>query len=265
MGPAQLNPAEAGRLAEEIASGGSAIEAILRRAAQSLSVVSQELGVAIGPRLDHAILQRLELVRVSQERLLLILTLEGGAVSTIFVEVSGQVAESALAEVALVLNNRLAGLSLREVRSSLGPRLRDSSQQPDARELLNVFVQEGDTLFDLPLSAREDEVVLGQASLLAGQPEFTSGESLRRLLALTETREDLAGILRRRSLAPGITITIGTENTDPRLDQFTVVTTEYRSGALAGVIGVIGPTRMPYDKVVALVRHTSLLVSDILH
>ena len=88
---------------------------------------------------------------------------------------------------------------------------------------------------------------------------------MRRLLALTDTREHLAEFLRRRSEAPGITITIGTENSDPRFDQFTVVTAEYHSGSLAGVIGVIGPTRMPYEKVIALVRHTSLLVSDFLH
>ncbi len=264
MGPAQLSAGEAERLAEHIASGGSAIEAILRRAAQSLSVVAQELGVAIGPRLDHAVLQRLELVRVSQERLLLVLTLEGGSVRTIFVEVAGQIADSALAEVSLVLNERLSGLTLRQIRSSLGSRLRDAAP-PDARELLNVFVQEGESLFDVPLALRDDEVLFGQASVLAEQPEFATGESMRKLLALTETREHLAEFLRRRNVAPGITITIGSENSDPRLDQFTVVTTEYRTGALSGVIGVIGPTRMPYDKVIALVRHTSLLVSDILH
>jgi heat-inducible transcriptional repressor len=88
---------------------------------------------------------------------------------------------------------------------------------------------------------------------------------MRRLLALTEKRAQLAQILRERSASPGISITIGNEHGDPRLDNFTIVTAEYRVGALNGVIGVIGPTRMPYDKVIALVRHTSLLVSDILH
>jgi heat-inducible transcriptional repressor len=227
MSPARLSSAEAERLAEEISSGGSAIEVILRRAAQSLSVVAQELGVAIGPRLDNAVLQRLELVRVSNERLLLVLTLEGGAVRTIFVEVPGQIAESAIAEVTMVLNERLAGLPLRQIRSSLGPRLRDTGAPPEARELLNVFVQEGETLFDLPLSA-EDAVLLGQTSVLAEQPEFTSGENLRRLLQLTDTREHLAAFLRHRGVAPGVTITIGTENADPRLEPFTVVTTAHR-------------------------------------
>jgi heat-inducible transcriptional repressor len=178
--------------------------------------------------------------------------------------VPGQIAESALAEVSFVLNERLSGLSLREIRSSLSVRLRDTGLQPGSRELLNVFVQEGEVLFDLPIAPANDDVVLGQASVLAEQPEFSSGESMRRLLALTDTREHLAEVLRRRSTAPGISITIGAEHGDPRLDRLTVVTTAYQTGALSGVIGVIGPTRMPYEKVVALVRHTSMLVSDLL-
>lgn len=258
--------ADVERLSEHLAAEGtSAIENILRRAAQSLSIVTQELGVALGPRLDNARLQRLELVRLSTERLLLVLTLEGGAVRTIFVEVSGQIAESALAEVMVVLNERLAGLTLREIRASLGDRVRDSAITPSGSDLLNVFVQEGDTLFDLPVVAEEQDVVFGQASVLADQPEFTTGDGMRRLLELTERKRHLAEVLRQRASAPGISITIGNEHGDPRLEPFTIVTAEYTVGALSGVIGVIGPTRMPYDKVIALVRHTSVLVSDILH
>jgi heat-inducible transcriptional repressor len=227
--------------------------------------VTQELGVAMGPRLDHAVLERLELVRVAQERLLLVLTLAGGAVRTIFVDVPGQMAESAVAEVTRVLNERLSGITLRDIRASLGERLRDSGAHPSASELLNVFVQERDRVFELPLGLEDDRIVLGHTSTLAEQPEFASGENMRRLLALTDTSEHLATLLRQRSESPGISITIGNEHGDPRLDSFTLVTSEYRVGALSGVIGVIGPTRMPYDKVVALVRHTSLLMTDILH
>lgn len=256
---------ETDRINEDLAGeGSSAIETILRRAAQSLSVVTQELGLALGPRIEDNVLQRLELIRVSDARLLLVLTLERGAVRTIFVEVPGQIAETALAEVTLVLNERLSGLSLREIRASLGVRLRDTSSTQGVHELLNVFVQERDALFDLPVGDSEDRVVLGQTSLLAEQPEFATGTGMRRLLELTETRAHLAQLLRERMTSPGISITIGNEHSDPRLEQFTIVTAEYRAGALSGVIGVIGPTRMPYEKVIALVGHTSVLVSDIL-
>jgi heat-inducible transcriptional repressor len=259
----QVIPPEGGRLAEQIQSGAPAIDAILRRAAQSLGVVTQELGVALGPRLDDAVLRRLELVRIAAERVLLVLTLDGGSVRTIFVEAKGELADRAVAEVARVLNERLAGLTLRDIRSTLGARLRDMTPTAGATELLNVFVEEGEQLFDPSLGGPED-VVLSHASLLAEQPEFASGQSLRRLIALTETRQHLGDLLRRRSGTPGISITIGNEHGDPSLESFTIVTSEYHAGALSGVIGVLGPTRMPYDKVISLVSHTSRLVTALL-
>ncbi len=255
---------ESERLAEELAIRGSAIETILRRAAQTLGVITQELGIALGPRLDRAILQRIELVRLSSERILLVLSLGGGAVRTIFVDVKGEIADSAVVEVGAVLNERLAGLTLAEVRTTLAERLRGSSPTAHATELLNIFVQEGEQLFDVALPIDADHVVLGQASHLADQPEFASRENMRRLMALTDTRHHLAEVLRRRSEGAGLSITIGNEHGDPTLEGFTVVTAEYRAGALTGVIGVIGPTRMPYDKVISLVNHTSRLVTELL-
>jgi heat-inducible transcriptional repressor len=261
--------AERERLRDDITRSSSTIETILRRAAQSLGVLTQELGDALGPRHDASILRRLELVRVGGERLLLVLTLDGGVVRTVFVEVRGILADSALVEVTRVLNERLAGHSLRELRASVAERLRDSSMTSDAAELLNIFVQEGEQLLDaaLPVAEASGSVIVGQASVLAAQPEFGAAESMRRLLTLTEEPSRLADALRRKHRGderPGVSITIGAEHGDPQLDQFTVVTAEYHSGALAGVIGVIGPTRMPYDKVISLVQHTSRLLSDLL-
>ena len=263
---APINLAETDRLAEEISARGasSPIEAILRRAAQTLGVLTQELGVALGPRLDMSVLRRLELVRVSSDRLLMVLTLEGGVMRTVFVEVPGEIPDSALTAVAMVLNDRLAGLTLADIRRSLAARLRDAGTEPSASELLNIFLQEGEQLFDAALPMVDSDVVLGAASVLAEQPEFSGVDRMRRLLALTERPQALGEAIRRRGQAPGISITIGAEHDDPNFEDFTVVTAEYHVGSLAGVIGVIGPTRMPYDKVISLVSHTSQLLSDLL-
>jgi heat-inducible transcriptional repressor len=252
------------RLQDEIAASGTAIENILRRAAQSLGVLTQELGVAIGPRLDDTILERLDLVRISGGRLLMVLALRGGMMRTVFVEVPGEIADTALAELAVVLNERLSGCSLRELRTSLSSRLRDSTPSQKASELINIFVQEGEAMIDSALPASSETVLLGQASVLAEQPEFSGPDSMRRLITLTETPARLAEAIRRRSGGQGINITIGNEHDDPQLEQFTVVTAEYQVGSLSGVIGVIGPTRMPYEKVISLVSHTSLLLTDLL-
>ena len=252
------------QLTAEIFAAGNAIEGILRRAAQSLGVITQELGIALGPRLDNSILERLDLVRLSSERILVALTLAGGSVRTIFIEAKGEVADAALAEVTRLLNERLAGSRLREIRTSLAERLRDTDPTLGAAELLNVFVEEGEQLIDAAMQGEANDVLLGHASVLAEQPEFASVNNMRRLVALTETREDLADLLRKRSDVGGITISIGSEHDDPRLDSFTVVTAQYRAGGLSGVIGVIGPTRMPYEKVISLVTHTSKLITEMM-
>jgi heat-inducible transcriptional repressor len=259
-----MEPGARDLLMGQLSAGGTAIEAILRRAAQVLGVLTQELGVAIGPQLALARLERLELVRLSAERLLMVLRLTGGAAQSIFVEVPGEIAEASLAEVSRILNERLAGLTLREIRTTLADRLRDTAAPRDAKELLNIFIQEGEQIFDMTKPLDEGPVLLGQTSVLVEQPEFASGTSLRRLLALTDKPDALGGIMRRHHAHSGLSITIGHEHAEPDLSDFTLVTAEFHVGGLAGVIGVIGPTRMPYEKVITLVTHTSRLIAELI-
>jgi heat-inducible transcriptional repressor len=251
------------RLREDLIADGSAVSAVVRRAAQVLSVLTQELGVAVAPSLDAAILERLELIAVSSDRLLLVLSLRSGVVRTIFVEVTGTLHPEAVATLNVVLNERLGGLALRDIRATLPERVRDSATTPAEGELLDIFLATGDQLFEVP-TAEADEVVLGRTSVLAEQPEFSSGARMRELIELTEQRDVLRKALEGRANAVGLTVTIGGENESQQLSKLTLVTAPYRSGPLSGVIGVLGPTRMPYDKVASLVEHTSKLVGDLL-
>jgi len=239
----------------------SAVEELLRRAAQVLGVLTQELGVAVAPALDEMVLERLELVPVSSERLLLVFNLRSGVVRTIFVEVPGRVGVEAVLDVSRILNERLAGHTLLQIRSTLTERLRDVSGPQDGRELLNIFIAEAEEIFDL--TDDQGAVVLGSAQMLADQPEFASNARMRELLRLTEGRDLLKRALASRR-ENGVSITIGAENPDARLTDFTLVTASYEAGALRGVIGVMGPTRMPYHKIIGLVEHTSRLVEDLL-
>ena len=163
---------------------------------------------------------------------------------------------------ARILNERLAGHTLSEIRGTLVERLRDAGHAPDQRELLNIFLEEGDEIFSLS-GVPGGAVVLGNASGLAEQPEFGTAPRMRELLTLTDRRDVLRDALETRR-AHGLSITIGGEHDDPRLAGFTLVTSSYRAGDLAGVIGVLGPTRMPYDKIIGLVQHTSRLVEGLL-
>lgn len=266
LGQPRATPEEEHSLRVEIEAVGdrSAVEQIIRHAAQVLGLLTQELGIAVAPRLDGAVLDRLELISLGVDKILLVLALRAGGVRTIFVDVPATLPPSTLGAVSQVLNERLCGLTLREIRSTLRHRLRDSVPAGDERasELLNVFLQSGDEWFSEPPAAAS--VHLGSASVLADQPEFNSGERLRGLIELTEQRELLGSELGDRIGRSGLQITIGGEHANPALAGFTVVTSEYRVRNLRGVIGVIGPTRMPYDRVIALVDSTSNLVSEFL-
>lgn len=264
--PSLLSEREKEHLAAELdAIEASAVERLVRRATRALGVLSQELGLAAAPRLDSAVLDRLDLVRVSASKVLLVAQIRSGVIRTVYVDLESEVPDETLVTITLILNERLAGLSLREIRESVGERVRDAApdDDPAAEEILNIFVQSGSELFDWPES-QGIAIHLGDASVLATQPEFTSRERLQSLIQLTERRDVLASVLGDRSHGERIRITIGGENEREELQEFTLVTAEYHLGGLKGVIGVIGPTRMPYDKVIAIVDYTSSLVNRIL-
>lgn len=260
MAYSNVTALEQDRLMRELGADATGIEGLLQKAAQVLAILTQELGVAVAPSFDNAVLEQLQLMNVSSDRILMVLLLKGGAARTIFVEVDSAFPREALDKLAGVLNERLAGLTLRDVRRTLKERLRDASLGPDG-ELLNVFVEEAENIFQLP-EMEDSPVLLSSAQMLAEQPEFNSNTRMRTLLEITEQRDLLRKALRERN-EPGITVTIGGENLDPKLSAFTIVTSTYQSGSLSGVIGVMGPTRMPYRKVVSLVEHTSRLMSHL--
>lgn len=261
MGRRRVPPSEQAKIEKELASSEiSAIEELIGRAARTLGLLTGELGLAVGPALASAVLRRLELVSVASEKALLVLTLESGLIRTVFVDVPTALPRTTLASMAAALNERLAGSTLLEIRDGLRERLRDLAlDSPEAEGFVNIFVQSGPEIFEWAL--RDREVHLGSTAVLAEQPEFTSGERLRELIELTERRELLASVLGERDGRKGTQITIGTEHRAPELEDLTIVTAGYSVGNLRGVVGVIGPTRMPYEKVVAVVDCTSVLVS----
>ncbi len=246
-------------------AGAPTVERLIRRAARALGLMSQELGIGLAPRIQDAVLEKLDLLKASSNKIILVATIRSGLVRTLYVDFDGEIPEDTLAALTLLLNERLAGLTLREVRETLPDRLRDSraDDSPASQELLNIFLESGSDLFTWP-ELEGGQILLGQTSILAAQPEFTSGERLKQLLELTERRDVLGPALSARDHKGGLHITIGGENDQEELSDFTLVTSEYSIGGMKGVIGVIGPTRMPYEKIIAIVSSTSSLVNSIL-
>lgn len=236
------------------------VEDLMGKAARVLSLLTGELGLAVGPTLATATLERLELVPLSSEKVLLVFTIESGVVRTVYVDVATRVPRATLQAVSQALNERLAGSAISEIQATLRERLGDLSfDNRGAQELMNIFVHSGPDIFEW--ARREREIHLGSAAALTEQPEFTTSQRLRELLLLTERRELLASVLGDRGGSDGPHVTIGAEHGQPELEDLTIVTANYAVGSLQGTVGVIGPTRMPYDKVVSIVDWTSDLLT----
>lgn len=264
MEPLALSELERESLEREVGLvGSSAIERLVMQATRALSLISNELGVAVAPRLEDAVLEKLELIQVSASKVLLIATIRGGLVRTIYVDLAIEVPQETLVQITMALNERLAGSTLQDIRRTLPDRLKDVARGEPGEELINIFVQSGADLFDMR-SLDATQLHLGNTSVLAAQPEFETGERLKGLIELTEQRDLLAEAVGGRDHGGRLRITIGGENDSSVLTDFTLVTAEYRVGDLKGVIGVIGPTRMPYEKVVTIVDYTSTLVTRVL-
>ena len=174
-----INDIERGRLFEELSGTGTAIEAILRRAAQVLGILTQELGVALGPRLEEATLHNLELIRMSAERLLMVMRSTAAQRRACSSKCRARSPRRCWPRCRACSTSVSSGLTLGEIRRDLATRLRDSGAAQDVSELLNIFLQEGDQIFDALRPLSTSPVLLGQASLLAEQPEFSSGGNLQ--------------------------------------------------------------------------------------
>jgi heat-inducible transcriptional repressor len=262
MQPVRISTADQRKLRKQLADEANGpIERVIRRAAQVIGLLTGELGVAIAPRLEDVILEKLELVLISTEKVLLVVTLQRGNVRAVYVDLPLSVPQETLHTIALILNERLGGQTLANLRQTLPERLRDLSVSDAPEELLNIFIQAAEHA--IGNSDAGDAVHLGRTSVLANQPEFASEESLKRLIELTEQRQLLGDVLNAREHENAPIITIGSENAEPRLNNFTLVTSEYRLGNVSGVLGVLGPTRMPYEKVAAIVEHASRLMSEL--
>lgn len=258
-----LSPSQEAEIHRELvgdAARGSELEVLVRRAARVLGLLTGELGLSIGPLLAAAVLRRLDLVPIDSGKALLVLNLESGVVRTVYVDIPTALSAGSLRAVATVLNERLAGSTLREIHRTLSERLRDVQvADGSATEFISIFVQSGPDIFEW--AAKNNDLHLGSMAVVADQPEFTSGDRFRRLVELTERRDLLASVLGGRALVRGPQITIGGEHGEPEFADLTIITATYEVGHVEGVVGVIGPTRMPYEKVVALVDCTSSLVS----
>ena len=233
-------------------------ENLLDQVSKVLAEVSHNLGVALGPQFTQGVFEQLEMVKLSESKLLLVMSIRSGLVKTMVMEVDSELDEEDLQATRRVVNERLSGLTVGEILDSVDERLGSASS--GSPKLLRLITSSADSLFR-PVS--NVDLHMDGTRNFFGQPEFTN-ERLAGLIGMLEERESFAHILADRLQDEGITITIGDEHDSPELKGCSVLTSRYSVGNVSGVIGVIGPTRLPYARLVPMVQYMAALTGEML-
>ncbi|HEX3504273.1 MAG TPA: heat-inducible transcriptional repressor HrcA [Xanthobacteraceae bacterium] len=249
----------------QVAASGQAksVEAVLTEASGLLSGLSRAAGVVLtakaNPRLKH-----IEFVRLEPERALVILVGEDGQVENRVLNVSVGLPTSALTEAGNFLNARIRGHTLTEVKVEVERTMKESKAQLD--QLTQRIVAEGLASWSGGENEERKLIVRGQAHLLDDLKALTDLERVRLLFDDLETRREVIDLLGRAEQAEGVRVFIGSENKLFSLSGSSTIVAPYHdaSGHIVGVLGVIGPTRLNYARIVPMVDYTAKVVSKLL-
>jgi heat-inducible transcriptional repressor len=232
---------------------------IVSAAASLLSQLTQFAGVVATPRRREASFRHLEFLRLSERRVLLIIVTPEGDVQNRILHTDRPYTPSQLVEATNFFNQNFAGHPFTGIRDRLSDELR--ALRDDIAALMKAAVDAGEGA----LSQADALVVTGERNLLNAEDLASNMQRLRRLFDLFEQKTSLLHLLDISQRAPGVTIYIGGESGLVPLDECSVVTASYEAnGQVIGTLGVIGPTRMAYDRVIPIVDVTARLLSNAL-
>ena len=228
---------------------------VFSNAAQMLSSLSQFVGVVMAPR-RTSVFRHIEFLRLSEKRFLVIIVSPDGDVQNRVIFTEADYTQSQLVEAANFLNTHYAGMAIEEVQGRL------QNEVEALRSEISTLMQAAVQVSSEAIESRDEVVISGERNLLAISDFSNDMGNLRKLFDLFEQKAQLMRLLDVSSRAEGVRIYIGGESQVIPYQELSVVTAPYEvNGQVVGTLGVIGPMRMPYEKMIQIVDITSKLVS----
>ena len=232
---------------------------VIANAAHLLSNLSQFVGVVMAPRRSSAF-RHIEFLRLSERRLLLIMVAPDGDVQNRVLFTDADYTASELQEASNYLNAHFSGMDIEQVRLRL--RQEVDTLRGEIATLMRAAVQVGSEAMS---QAQGEVIISGERNLLAVSDFSSDMNQLRRAFDLFEQKAQIIRLLDVSSQAEGVRIFIGGESQTVPVEDLSVVSAPYEvDGQVVGTLGVIGPTRMPYNRMIQIVDITSRLVSNAL-
>jgi len=247
------------RLIGDADNGRSLVQTV----SQMLSNVTHMAGLVTLPNPNYVSLTQIEFIGLSENRALVIMVMNNREVQNRVVQLERYYAPEELRRAANYLNEAFAGRSLPDVRAMLVAQLEEAQQRMN--QLMLDAIQVAQKVFDKKPDERVEYVIAGETNLM-GFAELSNIDRLRRLFEAFNEKHDMLSLLDNCLHAQGIQIFIGQESGYSILDDISVVTAPYMQGnQVAGVLGIIGPTRMAYERVIPIVDVTAKLLGSALN
>lgn len=242
------------RIKKEYEQKTKEIESLLSETSKILSGLSQYTGFVLAPKAEYNEIINVELVQIAPEQILLVLLTHMGIVKHRTVKAS--LSQEDLLMLRDFLKESLKGVPLAEANTKIVNEIKKF--QENEKTISDVAGQIGDMLFGI-----QDDLYMGGTSHAIAVPEFNDFEPIKSIMKINEDKEKLIKIINDDFKSNGVHVKIGSQNLPEELKDFSIITTAYSDGDKAvGVLGIIGPKRMPYEKMMSLVAAVSKLLND---
>jgi len=235
---------------------------LLKIVSSLLSNITQQLACVTYPRLESGVLEKLQLLSLSSTRLLVVISINAGLVKTITIELAAEVDTAKLESIQRILNERLNGLTFKEIRTTFRERFKDVHENQQA--VIRLFYDSVDKIFKDNIS--DENIMITGAKNVIKQPEFENPDKFHSVIELIEDKDIVIHIVDKseQTNSNGVFISIGSENENKKLSEYSFVSKRYDFGESSGTLGIIGPKRMDYQKVVAIVDYVAKMLTEIL-
>lgn len=260
MDPPKLRKEDKDIISRELKAFTDETDELLKITATILSDITSQLALVTYPKMDMGILEKLQIVQLTSSRILVVVSIKSGLIKTITLELNAEIDTSHIITIQNLLNERLSGLTFTEIRRTFSERFKDVSDT--YKPIIRVFLDSADRIFtDMKGS---DNVLVTGAKNIVRQPEFEKHEHLQGVIELMEDKDVIVHFMSdsAQKKEDDVVIRIGSENNSKLFSDYSVITKDYKIGEVSGTIGVVGPKRMHYSRIIAVVVYVAEVLSE---
>lgn len=253
----RLSVDERKMIADSLETSSNEFEHVMREATRILAYLSHQLSVTVSPKMDDGIFQRMELVKLASDRILVVISIKSGLIKTITLEIPSDIPNEDLGFINSLLNERLSEMRIGDIRKLFAEIVRDIQDQQGG--LLEVMVNDVERVFDF---AENKELFYMGTRYIGEQPEFADVQKFTSMVELLEQPNVIIQLLNTEIEENPYIIRIGQEIKEERMRQCSIIAARYRVGTITGTIGLIGPMRMNYGKLVSVVEYIANVITN---